>query len=53
MTEQEPMAAPDGAAPDEAKKPYTTPTLTVHGTIEQITKTIGLTTADGLTGSHI
>jgi len=35
------------------KKPYTSPRLTVYGTVQQLTKTIGLTTADGLTGSTI
>lgn len=53
MTDQERTMAPDVTAPSEGKKPYATPSLTLHGTIEEITQTIGLTTADGLTGSNI
>lgn len=36
------------AAPDApAKKPYTTPHLTIYGSIEKLTKTGGQTTRDG------
>src|SRR5436853_5646787 len=37
----------------QSKKPYKTPKVTVHGTVEQMTQTIGLTTADGITGSTL
>ena len=37
----------------EAKKPYATPELTVHGTVEEITKNIGTKGSDGLTGSTL
>ena len=35
------------------KKPYTSPRLTIYGTVQKLTKTIGLTAADGMTGSNI
>ncbi len=34
-------------------KPYSKPQVTVHGKLEEITQNIGLTTADGLTGSSL
>jgi asparagine synthase (glutamine-hydrolysing) len=37
----------------EVKKPYVTPELTVHGTVEEITKNIGTKGSDGLTGSTL
>lgn len=37
----------------EAKKPYTTPVLTVHGTVEEITKNAGEKGADALIGSQL
>lgn len=39
---------------EQAKKPYTTPRLTVYGTVEQITKAVAGAATDVLvTGSQI
>lgn len=38
-------------AKDHQKQPYTTPQLTVHGTVEKLTLALGSGTKDGLTGS--
>lgn len=38
---------------DSPGKHYRTPTLTVYGTVEQITLNIGTKGTDGLTGSSI
>ena len=40
-------------AKDLPKKPYTTPNLTVHGTVENITQALGPGNKDGLSGSAI
>ncbi len=37
----------------EAKKPYATPELTIHGTVEQLTKNQGAKNNDALIGSQI
>ena len=39
--------------PAKSKLPYTAPTLTVHGTVEEITKALGPGTKDALTGSAL
>ncbi len=37
----------------EAKKPYATPELTVHRTVEEITKSAGQKGADAVIGSRL
>ncbi len=37
----------------QSKQPYETPRLTKHGRVEDITQKVGLSTADGLTGSGV
>ena len=37
----------------QAKKPYTTPSLTVHGGIERITQAGGISGTDGPIGSTV
>ncbi len=38
---------------DPTKKPYRTPQLTVHGTVEKITEALGAGTKDGVMGSAV
>ncbi len=38
---------------EPTKKPYETPSLTVHGTVAQITESVGTQTGDGYIGSQI
>jgi hypothetical protein len=38
---------------EQPRKPYSTPKLTVYGTVEQITLTVGTKGTDGLTGSSL
>ena len=39
--------------PPSPKKPYSAPSLTVHGRIEEITAAAGATHSDGVLGSQI
>ena len=42
------------ASPEQQRKqPYETPRLTKHGSVEDITTKVGLSAADGMTGSGI
>jgi hypothetical protein len=43
----------DGEQPPSPRKPYSRPTLVVHGRIEEITAAAGATNTDGLLGSQI
>lgn len=45
------VGEPDGE--ELPRKPYRTPTLTVHGTVEQITLNVGTKGTDAITGSSI
>lgn len=40
------------AAQGTPRKPYTTPHLVVHGTVEEITRSIGTKGTDGVIGSR-
>ena len=42
-----------GIHQESLKKPYTSPELTNHGTVDQITANLGVPAQDGLTGSII
>lgn len=35
------------------RKPYTTPQLTKHGTVQELTQAVGLSGNDGITGSSL
>ena len=38
---------------EQAKKPYSTPELTVHGSVEAITQAVAGSVTDGIIGSQI
>lgn len=44
---------PQSSSPPVNKQPYEPPRLRVEGTIEKLTRNIGLSGSDGLTGSTI
>ena len=39
--------------PKKNKRPYSSPQLTILGSVEKLTKNIGTVGADGLTGSRL
>ena len=54
MTEENTSRSPDESEKNPvAKRPYETPVLTVHGTVEELTRGVGLQNKDGLTGSEL
>lgn len=52
-SEMEQGQSKNGDVKEQPKKPYHTPELTVHGTVEQITQALGSGMKDGLTGSFL
>jgi hypothetical protein len=47
---KDPLAKPE--APEQPKRPYQTPQLVRHGTVEEITQAFGVGPVDGLGGSR-
>jgi hypothetical protein len=43
----------NGEQPPSPRKPYSRPTLVVHGRIEEITAAAGSTNSDGVVGSQL
>jgi hypothetical protein len=53
MPPNDPSAGELAATNGDERKPYEPPTLVVYGSVEKITKAVGLTGSDGLTGSAL
>jgi hypothetical protein len=53
MTPEPEVRAGQDPEKREAKKSYATPELTVHGTVEEITKNIGTKGTDAVIGSRM